>query len=98
MLCGCEGIPCLNLSVLMDFLFTVEISDLPPTLTFKILKPCMGTECLRIAVDCVQGVFLVSLANLGGKCIKICSYSVLLFFVLPIAYLTSGSQSKKLQL
>ena len=66
MRCGCEA--CLNLSVVMDFLFTVEISDLPPTLTFKILKPCMGTECLRIAVDCVQGVFLVSLANLGGKC------------------------------
>lgn len=49
------------------FLVLVEISDLPPTLTFKILKPCMGTECVRIAVDCIQGRFLVSLANLGGK-------------------------------
>ena len=79
MLCGCEGIPCLNLSVVMDFLFTVEISDLPPTLTFKILKPCMGTECLRIAVDCVQGVFLVSLANLGGRCMEL--FCIIIFCV-----------------
>ncbi|XP_067950998.1 mediator of RNA polymerase II transcription subunit 14-like [Watersipora subatra] len=57
-----------DLHIATDFV----ISDLPPTLTFKIIKPCMETECVRIAVDCQQGSFLVSMAQLGD-CSKVVS-------------------------
>lgn len=53
-----------QMNIATDF----DITDLPPTLTFKVIKPCMDTEFVRISIDCQLGTFTVSLTQLSYEC------------------------------